>query len=739
MEWLFGERLRDDEERSGLHLALRVALVMPSLYAFGFLVLDDADFALLAGFGSFAALAIADFMGPARARLLAIAGLASAGCVLIAIGTALSTTLWPAFVAMLVIAFVLQFAMALGGQFALGNNAAMLSYVLCAMVPASPESIAPRIAGWLTAMVAAAVVGTFLWPRSERRDLYRRLAQALRPLSEAVRAVADGRPSGQALHDANAAILRVRDELRELRFRPIGPPEHQQALVGLVDALAQAWRFTCSLVAVDRVHASDRSLARASAAMLDQAEQAILACAAGRRAKARVTLEIDALMEARHRHRDLMRASIERALRMPVDARSIVARLAAAFPVRILSFVTLSMAIDAVVMAGRTVRVHDDFIVLESPRPLHRLRHAFDTLAPLLVPETTWFHNSLRAALALAAALVVAKGMAIGHGFWVVLATLGVLRSNVVTTGSSILNALAGTLVGFALAALALATLGRYPALMWASLPFVIFAAAYAQRAISYGVSQALFALLVVEMFNLAEPEGLMTGVIRLEAVAIGAVVAMVVSVVMWPKGAATALREAIAEHVRAGRRFVDVAFAGLVGRDAAADVARAEAMEARRRADEALAAYMGERGAKRVAPESWDTLARVPVLMRLASDAVVSFTSGGDRSVDLHAMLASVGESFEDLARRLAEPSAPADPALRAAIADLDMIAGSGERAGAVLDDVVRYLGEHRGEPHATSLAMAAVWAVGWLGYLAHVRMQAEPALEEVIAGAER
>ena len=730
MEWLFGERLHDDDQRSGLHQALRVAIVMPALYALALVVLRNADFALLAGFGSFASLAMADFMGPARSRLLALAVLAAVGTVLIAIGTALSTTLWPAFFAMLVIAFVLQFAMALGGQFALGNNAAMLSYVVCAMVPASADAIPSRIAGWLTAVGISAVAATFLWPRNERRDLYNRLADALRPLADAVRAVARGQDSGAALRDANAAIERVREEQRELGFRPIGPPEHQQALLGVIDALGQAWRFTCAMVSTDALHATDRSLAQAAAAMLDEIANVMLACAAGRRARARVTIDIDALMQARRRHRELMEAATTRALRLSVASRTIVGRFGGAFPVRIVSFVTLSMAVDAAVMAGRTVRVQDDFVAVEWRKPLHAMRHAYHMLKPLLVPETAWFHNSLRAALALSAALIVAKSIAIGHGFWVVLATLGVLRSNVVTTGSTIVNALAGTLVGFALAALAMWMLAPHPLFMWLSLPFVVFAASYAQHAISFGAGQALFALLVVELFNLAEPEGLRTGVIRLEAVAIGAAVALVVSVIMWPKGAAAALREAIAEHVRAARLLVDAAFAVLLGlRDSAAvEAAREDVLDVRRRADEAMAAYMGERGAKHVTPEAWGTLGRTPILMRLAADAVIALERGGYRGVDAGNVVgdavARVGASYDELAARLDDPKHPPDAALRTFVPDLDMIA--------------RDVDAHRGDPAATRRAMAIVWGLGWLGYLALVRMQREPALDEVLAKAD-
>jgi uncharacterized membrane protein YccC len=744
IEWLFGERLHDDEERSTLHQALRVALVMPALYAFGILVAQSPAFSLLAGFGAFAALAMADFTGPWYSRLPALGVLAVAGAAFIALGTWLSATLWPAFAAMLVIGFLLQFSIALGGQFALGNNAAMLSFVLCAMVPAGPEAIPARIAGWLTAIGVSALAATFMWPRNERRDLYNRVAEALRPLAAAVRAVADSGPSGQALHEANAAIGRVREEERALGFRPIGPPEHQQALLGLIDALAEAWRFTCSMVAVDTLHPADCRLAHAVAQTMDDMAEVMVACARGRRARARVTIDVDTLAQARRRHRDHMRGAAAAALIERESPTSVVARLASAFPIRILSFVTLSMAVDAAVTAGRTARVGRDVVVLESPKARERWRHFLAVLAPLLVPETAWFHASLRAALGLAAAMAVAKSVGIAHGFWVVLATLGVLRSNVVTTGSTILNALAGTAVGFALGALAIHFLAPHPLLMWLSLPLVVFAAAYAQHAISFGIGQALFALLVVEMFNLVETEGLMTGVIRLEAVALGALVALVVSLVMWPKGAAAALREAIAEHVRAAQHLVDATFEVLLGRAplAHAETARDEALDVRRRADEALAAFTGEPGAKRVPPQTWSVLARTPVLMRLAADAVIALERGDYRATaaqraaaSLDDVLAQVRASFLDLADRLDDPARPANADAQVAVADLDATGGVGARTEALLRETVEFVDAHRDDPASTvHEAIAFVWGIGWLAYLAHVRMQSEGAAEEVL-----
>ena len=63
--------------------------------------------------------------------------------------------------------------------------------------------------------------------------------------------------------------------------------------------------------------------------------------------------------------------------------------------------------------------------------------------------RSVWFQNSLRGALGLALAVLLAELTQIQHGFWVVLGAMSVLRTTALTTGSTALRALGGTFVGF--------------------------------------------------------------------------------------------------------------------------------------------------------------------------------------------------------------------------------------------------------------------------------------------------
>src|SRR6185437_5974566 len=93
--------------------------------------------------------------------------------------------------------------------------------------------------------------------------------------------------------------------------------------------------------------------------------------------------------------------------------------------------------------------------------------------------RSVWFLNSLRGAVALAAAVAVADLSTVQHGFWVVLGTLSVLRTSAAATGATAWRALAGTVVGFVVGAALLLAIGTGQASLWVALPLAVLVAAY--------------------------------------------------------------------------------------------------------------------------------------------------------------------------------------------------------------------------------------------------------------------
>jgi uncharacterized membrane protein YccC len=733
-----------DPDRTVLHRALRVGLVLPVLFAFGLHGLRSPQFALLGAFGSFAALAMADFMGPRRSRLAAYLGLALLGGVLIVFGTALSHTLWPAVAAMLAIGTALQFGAVLGGQFALGNNAAILTFVVSVMVPAGNDALADRLAGWFAACACAAVTTALLWPRHEKRDLYLRLADAVRALAAIARAAAAGTPPTLHGDDLEAANDRVREAYGALGFRPIGRAGQQRALLGLIDSLGEARRFAEAMPAGPQMSAADRALAGAVATTFDAVADVLAGAADGRPA---VGPDLDALVAARHRHWEHLDAAARQALARNVPAAAVVADVEAVFPSRVLSFVALAMATDAVVLSGRAARVVGDAFGTEEPTVAEDAQqHVLRVLLPHLSPRAVWFRNCVRAGAALALSVLVAKVSGIEHAFWVVLATLTVLRSNVATTGATVISAVVGTFAGFLLASAATLAIGSHAPLLWAALPLAAFLACYAPSAFSLGTGQAFFALFVVLLLNLIAPEGWQTGAIRLEAVIVGALVALAASLIMWPRGASAAMRAEAARHVRAVRQLTRASLDFLFGSGDAAQVETAlqASLLARPRAEEALGAYAGERGAKRVPLASWVRLVRVPVAIGVADDALAALRRAGYGVGGCPAAAQRITETaqavcaaLDEWADRLDDPGRAPDRTLHDLIADLDMFAGTGDRRAEIAAAIAACLDARRGDANVLEWMVGLIWTNLWLGYLAHMQMLAEQPLGEVAAHA--
>jgi uncharacterized membrane protein YccC len=190
------------------------------------------------------------------------------------------------------------------------------------------------------------------------------------------------------------------------------------------------------------------------------------------------------------------------------------------------------------------------------------------------------------------------------HGFWVVLGTLSVLRSNALGTGANALRAVAGTVSGFVVGSVLLVVLGPHLDLLWAVLPLAVLVAGVAPSAISFAVGQAGFTVAVVIVFNIIDPVGWKVGLVRVEDVAIGVLVSVVVGLLFWPRGAAAELARTLSEAYAGATAWlvVEIGRAGVPDAGTEDEEPRTVAMGSADRLDDAFRQFMNERGAKRVA-----------------------------------------------------------------------------------------------------------------------------------------
>ena len=245
--------------------------------------------------------------------------------------------------------------------------------------------------------------------------------------------------------------------------------------------------------------------------------------------------------------------------------------------------------------------------------------------------HSVWLQNSVRGAAGLSVAVLIADLTSVQHSFWVVLGALSVLRSNALATGQNALRGLLGTVVGFVLGAALLAPIGTHTAALWALLPLAILVAGVAPTAVSFAAGQAAFTVTILILFNIIAPEGWRLGLVRIEDVALGCAVSLVVGLLFWPRGASAALGQALSEAYNDAASYLAraVGFGLAHGEDAndapqppIAEAARAAA--ASRRLDTAYRGFLAERGAKPVALAQVTGLVTGASAVRLTADAVL-------------------------------------------------------------------------------------------------------------------
>ena len=272
----------------------------------------------------------------------------------------------------------------------------------------------------------------------------------------------------------------------------------------------------------------------------------------------------------------------------------------------------------------------------------------------------------------MAIAVYIAQRTGLQDSFWVVLGTLSVLRSNALSTGWSVLSALAGTAVGIVLGALLILAIGTNEVVLWAVLPVAVLLAAYAPRAISFAAGQAGFTVVLFVLFNIIQPTGPGLGLVRIEDVAIGFGVSLGVGLLFWPRGAGALLRENLASAYEQSAAYV-VARARLIARgsDAGEPADQAEAAAAALdRLNDAFRQYLTERSAQRVDVETIGALVAgagrvrragqsLEALGKVADPAAVVTRCGKHLDGELLALQSWYGALGESFVHRSAPPPA--------------------------------------------------------------------------------
>ncbi len=581
-----------DPAHLALRRGIRAAIALPLVLATALYLIDDQAGAIFAVFGTVGLLVNADFAGTAGARLASYLLTGVAGTVALSVGWAASFSTAAAVAVTLIVAFGLAFANLLRGTIAVGTPAVLLVFVVAVSIDPSPTNLPAYLVGWWLAVVVSTATALLLLPRNQKADQRAALADALATAARAVdRIWVQDEGSADDFADFSAAVDSLDRQRGGSLMRATGLSRREQALALLVDHVTCARMLLSDsprlAIGGDAAPITARTnLARAVAAALDDAAAAMR----------------DPLHLPTGAGVDGARVALAAAMECWVLQQSQGGGDPAVTAQRIGADHSLRMAALMVEQIVELCRVANGGRVEELQRlPPIPLRPWSAVVLSQIHPDSPWLRNALRSALGLGIAVLIVNLTGVEHGFWVLLGVISVLRFDAIGTRRFAVQAVVGTVLGVVVATIIITGIGADPWVLWLLLPPAVFLAAWSSSAISYPVGQAAFSGLVLIALSIIEwPPKMSLGLVRIEDVLIGAAVAIVVGLLLWPRGALGSLRQQLAVAVRAADAYLAAALDACTTPTPPEDLdrRRLESAHAARRASETFDLSVTQRGA---------------------------------------------------------------------------------------------------------------------------------------------
>ncbi|HEX6477152.1 MAG TPA: FUSC family protein [Acidimicrobiales bacterium] len=609
-----------DPNLQSLRKAARVTVVATTCFMVGNYVIRDLQLTVMATFTAVALTGIADFGGTARGRTQANVAATVAGLVLVPLGTWVSEVTWTASLAMFLVVLVVSFSGIYSGYFAAGSTALILFYVVASGIPAPTSAIPARLEGVALAGGLATFAAVTLWPLYLSDSLRGRLGSGLAAVSELLSALSF--EADVAPEEVTRRRAAVRERALDIRThqatmaaqRPAGPTDVQRAQMALLHGIERMEDVINRLIddAAPIPHASAPLLASREALVATMA-RSLDACAQSLLDRGEPP-ETEPVLEAKREYTALSEQALGDLLARDADHELFATKVDRTLETRELA--------TAVLMATVHTRVADGveaIIGTEMPGPatVHSIhtggQRVWDKWARRartnLSLGSVHLRNSLRLAAGLTLARVAVGALDLQHGFWVVFATLTILKTTASTTRATAVQALAGTVLGFGAAAGLALILGGHLVAWAAVLPFVIFLAFYTATVVDFVIGQATFTMLIVVLFNILQPLGWKIGLVRLEDVAAGAGIGVAIGLLAWPRGASGQLRGAMADLLDCGRAYATRTARALlptVAEPRDTEELRRRVLAAAVRTEDVFAQYLAERKDGTVSPEVW-------------------------------------------------------------------------------------------------------------------------------------
>jgi uncharacterized membrane protein YccC len=537
---------RRDPGLTSVRRAARVTVVACAGFYFCRYRLGNPVLAQYALFGAVALGMLAQIPGSPTQRARTLLAVLPVGYVLVTAGTLLSVSNWTAAAGMFVLGFLVSYA-GVGGPRLVGVATGLqLLYILPCFPPYDPGSLGYRLAGLTIAALLLAVAELVLWPDPTPVPYQHRLADAVSALAACLTALANafaGDPRGRdllaaMLPEATQAAQAIRPSRLPPELRPASAGRRDRAL-GHAGGSARLVLGRTADLYFDDWH--DALNLPAVAALLRQAAASADGAAAALRG-AGPPPEVEPMTRALETYRTT---------RMRVVPDGVQPdRLRPGTHALSLGEWTRNLVTAVRIATGGPVHpatMPSPFWYADRPTIWlwwHRFRQH-------LTPRSVYFQGALRLAVALAAARLLAGVLDLSHGFWVLLATLTLLRTSAADTRSALRPALVGTLAGAVLAG-ALLVVGAQPEVYVVALPPVMLVGFAAGPLLGPGWGQALFTLVIALVFAQIAPVNWRLAEARVLDVTVGATVGVLIGLFAWPRGGSGELHRATANFLTA-------------------------------------------------------------------------------------------------------------------------------------------------------------------------------------------
>jgi uncharacterized membrane protein YccC len=531
--------------------AVRASIGAMLAFYLGWIVIDDPELAVFAMLSVIGLLVLADFSGDPRrkARAYVVAGVLATA--LVALGTIVSEHTFAAAGVLFVVALCVSLSTAAGRNVAIGANGVLLFFIVACAVPAPLADVDSRLYGVLLGAGISLLAALTIWPRrapdrlrTALADATHELSRQMGGLSERWKEAADSfaEPVREALAASGPDRLAV-DE------RPTLATERDQAKLRMGYGLSRAQLI---LQRLSKRARPPRGVAEAGRTMALELHQVLGATAAALRGESPPPAA-EVVLEAGRAHRERTDAALVRELTSGVADETLAAGVARSVLVGELSSSVGGVVTDARVAIGTDrypARVGSLSTGLD-----RRVEAFLDRLVAMvsstLSTRSVVLQNGLRLALALSLARLLGGVLQVEHAFWVLFATLSVIRTSAITTSATALQAVIGTLIGVGVGIPLLLALGATGHLHLYVLPIAVVGGLLA-GSINVVWGQAGFTVLVSVLFDLVEPTGWQIGVIRIQDVFLGAAAGVLLGVAAWPRGAAGQLAQSLADAIEA-------------------------------------------------------------------------------------------------------------------------------------------------------------------------------------------